>query len=304
MIPLTLDITCETYTGRNSKVIIWSVSLLLLLTAITFFPISSSVSPLEGENLEPQVDAGDDILDLLMNEVATLNGTASIDEDLFNCTWNWESTTHPNITFLPDNSSTPSFTITDEGTITIRLTITDPFGLGSTDEVDVIVTENQPPKIIIASPPPSGSEGPFYVISDPVEFSANGTNDPEDRELTYRWTSNRTAVTLSSEKYFSIGLDDLGRHTITLNVSDPNGGSSQENVSILVREDPDPPVANIYLKPSRADLRYGKSEIITFDGSGTTDSNTFDTLQSMNFTWATNISSGKVIGWGPVIEVD
>lgn len=263
---------------------------------------TSQSATLEVTNDPPVADAGEDITGYLLNEIVELNGTLSTDDDIDNCTWVWESTTHPSIEVTPENSSIPSFTVNVEETITFLLTLTDPSGEFSTDEVDVIIEENQDPHISIDSPPPSGSEGPFYEISKPIEFNANTTTDPEGRELTFEWESN-VSGTIGTERYLSTHINELGWHEITLTVEDPNGGSAQESFNIKIREDPFTPVANIYLKPSRPDLRYSKSEIITLDASGTTDDNSFDTIETMNFTWSTNLSGGMVLGYGHILEV-
>ncbi|MFW3146185.1 MAG: PKD domain-containing protein [Thermoplasmatota archaeon] len=244
-------------------------------------------------NEAPVAHAGLDITGFLMNDIVTLNGTASTDEDIKNCTWDWNCITDPDITPLPANKSQPSFTVDRTGTLTFRLTLTDPQGLNSTDDVDVIIEENEPPQAVIDSPPESGIEGPFFFQSVPIEFSANRSSDPEGRQLIYRWKSNITGQ-LSTQRYFRRTLE-LGYHQITLNVSELNGGSDTAVVNIKVREDPLPPEAKIYLRPSRPDLRYSKSENITLDGSLSTDPNTDEEL---NYTWSTNASGGKVLGYG------
>lgn len=300
MIPLVRDATLEPEKTGYSKVIIWSLITILLVGAMPFLLGSSSQSTMEIENERPIADAGDDITGYLLNEEVTLDGTGSLDEEIENCTWSWESTTHPDITVSPPNSSNPSFIIADVGTITFLLTLRDPQDLSSTDQVDVIVEENQPPRVSISSPSPSGMDGPFYEISTPIEFSANGTTDPEDRPLSFNWSSNVSGQ-LSTKKFFTRTMSSLGWHRLTLNVSDPNDGYTVETFDIKVREDPEPPSARIFLKPSRPDLRYAKSEGITLDGTATIDPNTGDTQTTMNFTWRTNISGGMIIGYGAVL---
>ncbi|MGA1792693.1 MAG: PKD domain-containing protein [Thermoplasmatota archaeon] len=264
-------------------------------------PVTGTTSDEAGE--PPVADAGDDITGVLMNDIVMLNGSRSSDEELELCTWEWESTTHPEIEVSPANSSTPTFTVSVVGTITFQLTLTDPSGQFSVDTVDIIVDVNEPPRITIGSPAPTGSEGPFYMRSTPIEFTANGTSDPEgrDAQLTYRWTSNVSGQ-LSTKRYFKAVLTELGWHRITLRVEDGNGGSSEESLDIKVREDPFAPQVSISVRPSRTDLRYGKSELVTLDASGTKDANSFDTIKTMNFTWRTDLPAPVVIGYGPVVS--
>ncbi|MGA1819878.1 MAG: PKD domain-containing protein [Thermoplasmatota archaeon] len=291
--------------GKRSVIRTYVLSSILLLSVILGTFLLATVpgdSPDEAGD-PPVANAGDDITEVLLNDVVMLNGSRSTDEEIELCTWEWESTTHPSIAVAPANSSTPTFTVTVVDTITFQLTLTDPSGQSSTDTVDVIVDVNEPPRITIGSPAPTGSEGPFYVRSEPIEFNANGTSDPEGRddELRYEWTSNVSGQ-LSTKRYFRTVLTELGWHRITLKVRDLNGGSSEESLDIKVREDPFAPQASISLRPSRPDLRYGKSEVVTLDASGTKDANSFDTLLTMNFTWRTDLPSSRVIGYGPVVS--
>ncbi len=282
--------------GRVRGHLFAALLLVLLALSAVAVPPSGSGSIFQ-ENEPPVADAGQDMTGVLENDVVSLNGSASTDEDIENCTWVWESTTHPNITVTPSNSSTPSFTVPEAGTIVFRLNLTDPHGLYSTDDVRVVVDENSDPDPMIASPPPSGPDGPFIQISTPIEFSANGSADPEGRELSYRWSSNLSGQ-LSTSKYFTTTLGVLGWHRITLNVSDPNGGWARESVDIKIREDMLPPEASIYISPSRPSKEYLKSEVITLDGRQTTDPNTDEIL---NFTWRSNVSD--LLGYGEVLEV-
>ncbi|MBN1539967.1 MAG: PKD domain-containing protein, partial [Candidatus Thermoplasmatota archaeon] len=296
----------EDRTGIGGSIQAYVLSAFLLFTAISGIILAvNAASDSPDEAGEPPVaDAGQDILGALLNDIVMLNGTGSTDEEITLCTWEWESTSHPDILVSPENSSTPTFKVEVEETITFLLTLTDPSGQSSTDTVDVIVSVNEPPRITIASPAPSGNEGPFYELSTPIEFTANGTYDPEGRDpqLIYTWTSNVSGQ-LSTKKYFMTVITDLGWHRITLEVSDLNGGVSQETLDIKIREDPFAPVARIDVRPSRPDLTYGKSEQITLDASRTTDANSFDTLETMNFTWRTDNPVEGVLGYGQVIQV-
>lgn len=273
----------------------------LLLTAIV--PLNSVGS--EGapfvENLPPAADAGEEITGALMNDIIVLNGSASTDEDLENCTWEWTSTSHPSIVLENGNSSIPSFTVEHEDTtIVFELKLIDPQGLNSTDEVQVIVEMNQDPRARIQLPIPSGDP---YVEGTVMEFTANGTSDTETHSdlLSYDWRSNVSGY-LSDQIFFHRALWDLGWHTISLNVSDPNGGWDVAEVEILIRETPMEPIAEInklILKKFPTKF-YLKDEVITLDGSRTTDPNIEDELTLI---WRTNLSSGEVLGYGEKLNV-
>ncbi len=290
----------------TGKVSVRTIPLFLAITALLFTAIIplNSIGSEEGapfvDNLPPVADAGEDITGALMNDLVVLNGSASTDEEIDNCTWEWTSTSHPSITLADGNSSFPSFTVGHEETIVFLLKLIDPQGSNSTDEVQVIVEENQDPRARIQLPFPSGDP---YIEGAVMEFTANGTSDQETDTalLSYDWRSN-VSGDLSDRMFFHIALWDLGWHTISLNVSDPNGGWDVDEVDILIRETPLEPRAEInklILKkyPSKF---YQKGEVITLDGSRSTDPNVEDEL---NLTWRTNLSGGRILGYGEKLNV-
>ncbi|MGA1821820.1 MAG: PKD domain-containing protein [Thermoplasmatota archaeon] len=262
------------------------------LTMITAETIGSDQVFAETE--PPVADAGDDITGVLMNEVVRLDGSNSTDEDIDNCTWEWVCETYSWLALESSNGPRPSFTVNVTGGIVFELRLTDPEDQVGTDKVTVTVPENKHPIAEIDSPSP----GYNYIQNTPVEFSANGSRDPEGRDLSFGWESNITGELsdeLSDEKYFTTSLSVLGWHLITLNVSDPNGGWDIEDVEIFIREEPKAPTAVIGgLKDS-----YFKSDLITLDGSFSSDPNIGDKL---NYTWRTNRSSIE-LGYGEVIDV-
>ncbi len=291
----------------KGKVSVRTIPLFLAITALLFTAIIplNSIGSEEGapfiDNLPPVADAGEDITSVLLNEIVVLNGSGSTDEELENCTWEWTSTSHPSITLENGNSSMPHFTVEyEDTTIMFELKLIDPQGLNSTDEVQVTVDENQDPRARIQLPLPSGDP---YIEGSVMEFTANGTSDTETETdlLSYDWRSNVSGY-LSDQIFFHMALWDLGWHKISLNVSDPNGGWGVDEVEILVRETPMEPIAEInklILKkyPSKF---YQKGEVITLDGSRTTDPNL---VEELNLTWRTNLSGGRVLGYGEKLNV-
>ena len=276
-----------------------AITALLLTAIVPLNSIGSEEAP-SAENLPPVADAGEEITTALMNDIIVLNGSASTDEEIDNCTWEWTSTSH-SITLQNGNSSMPSFTVEyEDTTIVFELKLIDPQGLNSTAEVGVIVEKNLDPRARIQLPMPSGDP---YIEGTVMEFTANGTSDTETDSdlLTYDWRSNVSGP-LSDQVFFHIALWDLGWHTISLNVSDPNGGWDMVEVEILIREAPMEPIAEInklVLKKYPTKF-YLKDEVMTLDGSRTTDPNIEDEL---NLTWRTNLSGGRVLGFGEKLNV-
>lgn len=285
--------------------LVFSLSV-LLLSSITIVPAVFNYDVSAQENTPPVANAGDDITEVLLNQEVLLDGSNSTDEDIDNCTWSWECTSHEDVEILDNDTSMASFIVFTEETITFLLTVTDPGNLTDTDELEVIPDINEDPTLdpLSIMPADSGPEGPFYEISEPIEFNATTVSDSESTldELSFTWESDVEGEgSFPSEPAFNRTMNVLGWHNITLTVTDPNGGESTLVKKIRVREDIQGPTAFMDLIPDRS--IYTKGEIITLDATDTEDPNTFDTLETMNFTWRTNISGGRILGHGAVLNV-
>lgn len=285
--------------------------LVILVIALLLFTSAIIISPGRGEeaaadNEPPVADAGADYSDVLLNEVHMLDGSNSTDEDIENCTWLWECTSHTGVEIQDSDSPVAFYTVFTEEPIVFRLTVTDPEGLWDTDEIRVTPAINNDPVLDTLSilPADSGPEGPFYEIGTPVEFNATSVTDAESslEELSFSWSSDVPGEgAFPAEPAFFRKMNILGWHNITLAVSDPNGGHSELVKRIYVREDPLPPTASFTIWPIRS--VYDKGEKITLDASATSDPNSFDTLETMNFTWSTNLTGGRVLGYGCTLDI-
>jgi len=72
-----------------------------------------------------------------------------------------------------------------------------------------------------------------FTPDDYVPFSAEGSEDPEDDDVTYLWLSDIDGQ-LSSAQAFDKPLSE-GQHLITLTVTDEHGGEETTNVSVLIK---------------------------------------------------------------------
>lgn len=271
---------------------------LLLISAPLFLQEASGV------NEPPVADAGEDIFDVLLNEVHILDGGNSTDEDLGNCTWLWECISHDGINITDGDSPVATFTVFTEEQITFQLTITDPEDEFDTDEIVVTPRINEDPSVDPGTilPMDTGTEGPFYEIGTPIEFNATSVSDLETPRsgLIFTWSSDVPGEgAFPSLPAFTREMNILGWHNITLTVEDPNGGLSQVVKMIKVREDRSAPVAKMAVFPIKE--IYNKGEVLTLDASRTEDINSFDTLETMNFTWESNVTEVGLIGYGPVL---
>jgi PKD repeat protein/DNA-directed RNA polymerase subunit RPC12/RpoP len=282
---------------KRQFVISFTIAVLFAVTAFAL-PVNSGQEA-GATNDPPVADAGEDITGVLLNDQVMLDGSNSTDEDLDNCTWLWECTSHENVNVMDADSPVAKFSVFTEDVITFQLTLTDLEGESTIDTVEITPDINQDPELDTLNilPTDSGPEGPFYEIGSPLEFNATTASDPENRPLTFRWSSDVPGEgTFPSRASFTRKMNKLGWHNITLTVEDPNDGSTELVKYIRIREDRSPPVAIMTIWPIRE--VHNKGEVLRFDASRTEDINSLDTLTSMNFTWRTNLSGGRVIGYG------
>ena len=102
-------------------------------TSDTVMPTSSS------NNAPPVSNAGSDISGGMMRSI-TLDGSASIDSDTGqSLQYLWTKLSGPSVNMSTNTNETLIFTPMKNGIYLFNLTVTDPHGLTSTDEVKVII---------------------------------------------------------------------------------------------------------------------------------------------------------------------
>lgn len=155
---------------------------------------------------------------------------------------------------------TPSYTFSAGGVYTVTLTLTD--SSGGTDTAIASVTveqgaQNQPPTANIGGPY-SGSE------DAPITFDASGSWDPDGDALTYAWDfgDGSTGSGVNPSHTYAYG----GTFTVSLTVSDGNGGEDSLSTTATIQEVNDQPV------PMMNDpYAAGVGEAIFFDASSSYD---------------------------------
>ena len=118
---------------------------------------------------------------------------------------------------------TPVHTFVDDGSYTVSLTVDDGQGGADTDTLSVQVS-NVAPTIDFATqdgPQPEGSA---------VAFDASAS-DPGDDTLTYTWDFGDGAPTVTGASV-SHAYDDEGTWSVTLTVSDGDGGTDSEPLTV------------------------------------------------------------------------
>ncbi|WP_296703620.1 PKD domain-containing protein, partial [Algoriphagus sp.] len=169
---------------------------------------------------------------------ATLDGSASKDEDGTITAFAWSQTSGPQVTLKSPNKAKTAVEILAAGTYVFELKVTDDQGSSSQDQVKITVNapENNPPRaeagadISITIPNPNS----------PGSVTLDGSNsvDPENGTLSFRWSfeggpSTPSILKPDQAKTTVSGLLE-GEYKFALNVKDSAGSSSSDSVSVKV----------------------------------------------------------------------
>ncbi len=181
-------------------------------------------------------------------EPVVFNGTRSLDEnaELLQFDWNFgDGTEH-------GEGAVVEHVYTEGGRYDVVLTVTDTGGHdGVSDPYTIII--NNPPTAVISSP----KDRSFFLSTDEIEFSANGSSDPDGDELTYEWSSNQLPGLLSTSAHFTTRLNVTGTHIIQLKVYDGKGrtsyGLAMVTIDVSERTNVAPELRNGRVDPAEGD---------------------------------------------------
>ena len=184
--------------------------------------------------------------------------------------YRWKQVQGKKVKLSSKKTIKPNFTapvVTKETTLVFRLTTVERGGLYSPwrtrDEVRITVMpslENLiPPSALIEVDATSVKYG------ESITFDANGSVDTDGEIVSYVWKDENN-LTLGAEVTFEHTFDTIGSHTLTLTVTDNDGLSSTESVTVTVNS----------LQPPKAQIGVDKEtvlvgESITFDANASTD---------------------------------
>jgi poly(3-hydroxybutyrate) depolymerase/ribosomal protein L14 len=220
-------------------------------------------------NAPPIANAGGDINITLPTNNTTLDGTGSRDPDGNINTWSWTKTGGPG-QFNIANTGSASTALNNlvQGTYTFRLTVTDNNGASSSDDITVTVNAaaNQSP---VAN---AGSDINITLPTNNTTLDGRGSRDPDGSISTYSWTktSGPGQFNIANTGAASTALDNLvqGTYTFRLTVTDNNGASSSDNVTVRVNAATNQqPVAN-----AGGDINITlPNNSATLNGSGSND---------------------------------
>jgi hypothetical protein len=241
-------------------------------------------------NQLPTADAGSDQeVDELT--LVTLNGTGSNDPDGDTLVYSWTQIDGIPVELDDPSSPNPSFTAPEVNSpgnvLTFQLTVSDGNGGNATDTVDIIVN------IVLVQP--IADAGPDQTILEGSTVTLNGTGsyDPDGSILSFSWVQiNGPLVELentqSAVTSFIAPLVDIVGQTLTfeLTVTDNDGQTSNDTISIIVNNLNVPPVAI-----AGTDQTVDEGNTVTLDGSASIDLDG----DSLTYSWAQTAGPSVVL---------
>ncbi|MBS1598792.1 MAG: tandem-95 repeat protein [Bacteroidetes bacterium] len=239
-------------------------------------------------NQAPIANAGGDKAITLPTSSVSLDGSASSDPDGTIASYNWAKISGPGtVTISNGTTAKPTITGLQAGTYIFELTVTDNKGATAKDQVTVTVTSAAPPPNNQAPIANAGPDQTITLPSNAANLNGTASYDPDGSIASYSWAqiSGPSTATLQSATTGTPSARNLvaGTYVIELTVTDNNGATAKDRVTITVKSAP-PPVVGANVPPV---ANAGADQTITLptnsvmlDGTGSTDQNgTITTFQ-------------------------
>jgi PKD repeat protein len=239
--------------------------------------VSSDTVDVTATNTAPVADAGPDQT-VQKKTLVTLDGSLSFDSDGDPLTYAWTQTSGPAVTLTGADTATPTFTPPKSGLYTFQLTVDDNDGGIATDTV--IVTATNVPPVADAGSNQTVQKNTLVTLNGSLSF------DSDNDVLTFSWIQlSGPAVTLTDADTPTPTFTPsrAGTYIFRLSVDDGDGGTSEDTVTVTVWGLS--PTADLVADTPTA--RIG--EVISFDGSGSTDPD--GTIADFEFSFGDNTSA-------------
>jgi hypothetical protein len=172
----------------------------------------------------------------------------------------------------------------DPGVATVTLTATDPAGQTASATIELTVEAGNAPAVEILTP----STGDRVNDGDIVLFTAS-VSDVEDRadELTISWESDLDGVLSSAgaassgDVEFATDALTVGTHSISLNVTDKDGNTGVDRLTLFVNGPPEAPTVAITPDPATSDDNLRATVIgASYDPNGDDITYTYEWYQN------------------------
>jgi PKD repeat protein/regulation of enolase protein 1 (concanavalin A-like superfamily) len=190
-------------------------------------------------NTPPVADAGPD-QDILVNDVISLQGSASDPDGDPIVEWSWTVESQPSGSEPVLSSRVvpePEFSTATPGEYILSLVVNDDTDASLPDYVTIQVRENLSPTAVAH---PEEVNGPVPLA---VQFDGSASSDPENRPLEYSWDfgdGSDPSSDPSPEHVYSVP----GIYKAKLVVTDHAGVSGEDTVTITVVDSNEPPTAS------------------------------------------------------------
>ncbi|KAM3965719.1 dyslexia-associated protein KIAA0319 [Aphomia sociella] len=191
-------------------------------------------------NTPPVANAGSDMFISLPQTWITLNGSGSHDDHRI-VAYTWRCLSGPtNSNIINFNESVANATALTKGQYVFSLTVLDDNGNSATDNVTVTVNQNK-------NSPPKADAGGDQVLNQPISvLILNGSKSSDDfRIVSWKWSRSGSGlaagtVILNSDTQPVLMLTNIepGRYVFELTVTDDQGESDRDTVSVQVKPDP------------------------------------------------------------------
>jgi hypothetical protein len=214
-------------------------------------------------NAAPVASAGED-QQVNKGATVTLDASASSDADGDALTFAW--TAPQGITLSDASAEAPTFTApATSGALPFTLVVSDGEASSAPDTVTVTVTNRAP--VADAGAAQSANKG------DTVTLDGSASSDPDGDALTFAWTAPQdvTLSDASAEMPTFTATGPSGEKVFSLVVNDGETGSAPATVAVTVTNRA--PVAG-----AGADAGAAPGQLVTLDGTGSSDPDAGDTL--------------------------
>ena len=186
----------------------------------------------KGGGTSPIADAGRDRT-VDMGGAVILDGSGSRDPDGTIVEWEWTCTSHDLVLTDPDSSS-PSFIPDEEGTFVFNLRVMDDDDEWS-QVSSVRITVIDPNK---NNPPVADAGNPIHnaYVGDLVELDGSSSSDIDGTIVEWKWTCTSHSIDIEDDDtaYASFISEEDGDHILKLTVTDDDGDSSSDQITVNV----------------------------------------------------------------------